>query len=134
MDRERFCESWNAMALDLPMARIGLIDRLRQSGKRVFLLSNINAIHEELVEERYQELGRAGRFDDCFDGLYYSHRIGLRKPDREVFERVIGEQGLVPSRTIFIDDTLQHVEGARTVGLHAYHLCAPTTVLDLFHP
>lgn len=132
MNRELFCDSWNAMALDLPIARIELLDRLRASGKQVFLLSNINAIHEELVEKRYGELERTGSFADCFDGLYYSHRIGLRKPDREAFERVIGEQGLEPSRTIFIDDTLQHVEGARVVGLQAHHLIPPTTVLDLF--
>jgi FMN phosphatase YigB (HAD superfamily) len=132
VDRERFRKSWNAMALDLPVDRVQLLERLRAAGKRVFLLSNINALHEALVEDRFRELGRKGVFADCFDGLYYSHRIGLRKPDREAFERVIEEQRLQPRRTLFIDDTLQHVEGARSVGLQALHLRAPATVLDFF--
>jgi putative hydrolase of the HAD superfamily len=67
-----------------------------------------------------------------FEKEYYSHRIGMRKPNKEIFDFVINENGLVASETLFIDDTLQHVEGARRAGLRAYHLQMPETILDIF--
>ena len=43
----------------------------------------------------------------------------MRKPDAEIFERVLQENNLDKSRTLFIDDSIQHVEGAIRTGLHA---------------
>ena len=49
--------------------------------------------------------------------MYYSCAIGLRKPELEIFQRVINDNGLKPSETLYIDDSIQHVEGAARVGL-----------------
>ena len=46
----------------------------------------------------------------------------MRKPDAEPFELILRENNLIGSETLFIDDTFQHVEGARRVGINAYHL------------
>jgi glucose-1-phosphatase len=67
-----------------------------------------------------------------FEKEYYSHIVGMRKPNKEIFEFVLRENDLEASETLFIDDTLQHVEGARLAGLRGYHLRAPETILEVF--
>ena len=46
----------------------------------------------------------------------------MRKPDAEVFEIILKENNLKPEETLFIDDSEQHVIGARKIGINAYHL------------
>lgn len=113
---------WNAMILDIPKERIELIRSLKEQGKKVYLLSNINHLHELAVEERFKEIGETDEFLSLFDKGYYSHHIGLRKPTTDIFDFVMKEQNLNPERTVFIDDSVHHVEGAKSVGINAIHL------------
>ena len=119
---ESFCESWNAMLLDMPRARVELLDSLRKRGTRVFLLSNINALHAERTEEIYENLGMSGRFRQHFERGYYSFEMGLRKPDAQIFLQVLAENALQASETLFIDDGAQHVASADKLGLQTIHL------------
>lgn len=128
---EQFRQAWNAMILDLPAIRIRLIRKLREQGIKVFLLSNINEIHEQFLEERFAELRDKGHFRDVFDQIYYSHRMGMRKPQHEIFQCLIKEQNLIASKTLFIDDSAHHVRSANSLGIHAIHLTSPTSIIDL---
>ena len=56
----------------------------------------------------------------------------MRKPNSDIFEKVINDNNLIPSETLFIDDSIQHIEGAKKVGLKAYHLTNGETIIDLF--
>jgi glucose-1-phosphatase len=107
-----FTEAWNAMLLDLPISRLHYLIDLKQSGNRLFLLSNINELHEAAV----------GDLSSYFEKVYYSHRVGLRKPDPEIFRLVLSENKLDLQESCFIDDSEQHIRGARSVGLSALHL------------
>jgi len=123
-------QAWNAMLLDFPPERAELLIRLRKK-YRTFLLSNTNEIHIDFYLGRIREWYGNDAMEKFFEKAYYSNRIGLRKPERETFEFVIRDSGLAASETLFIDDTLQHVEGAGRAGLRAYHLQAPETILDI---
>ena len=46
----------------------------------------------------------------------------MRKPERKIFGHVLDHHGFKASETLFIDDSLQHIEGARKVGLNTHHL------------
>ena len=61
-------------------------------------------------------------FEQLFERVYYSQDTGLRKPERALFERVLRENGLDAARTLFVDDTLENVEGARAAGLQGLWL------------
>jgi hypothetical protein len=52
-----------------------------------------------------------------FDGVYYSHLIRLRKPDREIYEYVLADAEILPQETLFIDDLEENVKAAREVGI-----------------
>jgi putative hydrolase of the HAD superfamily len=58
--------------------------------------------------------------------------VGIRKPDLAIFQKVCAEQGLVPKNTLFIDDSLQHIAGAKLAGLKTLHLKHPEEFYDLF--
>lgn len=128
---DELADAWNALLLDLPPERVEL---LRKAAKhyRIFLLSNTNEIHYRQYNGAFREVW-GHDFDALFEKAWWSFRIGLRKPDRDIFEWVLKDAGLDPAATLFIDDTLRHVEGARLTGLHGYHLrLGEETIAALF--
>ena len=70
---------------------------------------------------------------DYFEKVYYSHQIGIRKPFKEVFDYVVRVNKLNPEETLFIDDSVQHVEGAIKAGLNAFHLTGGNSIVNLFN-
>lgn len=130
IDHYKLDAAWNAMLLDLPHERLELLKKLKDR-YRLFLLSNTNDIHFHAFSGYLQETFGFTDFSQFFEKEYYSHRVQKRKPDKEIFELVINENDLDPAKTLFIDDTLQHIEGARLAGLHAHHLQPPETILHL---
>ena len=57
-----------------------------------------------------------------FETLYLSYEVGLRKPDLRIFEYVLQDAGLLPERTLFIDDSIQHIQAASELGILTKHL------------
>ena len=112
---------WNAMLGSIPPERIDLVKRLKERYE-VLLLSNTNAIHVPAFEAIVAKENGITDFKGLFDGAYYSCEMGMRKPDRDIFLHVLSLHGADPKCTLFIDDSIQHVEGARKAGLHAEHL------------
>ena len=112
---------WNAMLGRVPRERLALIERLKQR-YQVLLLSNTNAIHVPAFERIIAEDHDIADFKALFHGAYYSCTIGLRKPDAEAFHYVLDRHEADPACTLFIDDSIQHVIGARAAGLRAEHL------------
>lgn len=112
---------WNAMLGSIPEQRIELVQRLKDR-YQVLLLSNTNAIHVPAFEAIIARENGIPAFKALFHGAYYSCEIGLRKPDAEAFLHVLERHGADPATTLFIDDSIQHVHGARNAGLRAEHL------------
>ncbi|BDA83113.1 hydrolase [Aureimonas sp. SA4125] len=54
-------------------------------------------------------------------GVTVSGEIGLVKPDRRIYAHHAERFGLVPERTLFIDDSPANVDGARAAGWQALH-------------
>jgi HAD superfamily hydrolase (TIGR01509 family) len=123
-------KAWNAMLLDLPEARLDLLKRLSKS-YRIFLLSNTNRIHFEAYSQMLRSKFGLGDLSELFEKAYFSHQIGRRKPDKECFQFVLDQNDLSVSNTLFIDDSVQHIEGANRIGLKTYHL-REEDILDLF--
>ena len=122
--------AWNAMILDVPTTRLEVIKKIRRSYP-LFLLSNTNEIHMQAVRRSWAKSSKQAP-EHYFDKIYLSHEVGLRKPDTSIFELVIREQGLIPQETLFIDDSIQHVEGAIKAGLQAFHLTSFEELDQLF--
>jgi HAD superfamily hydrolase (TIGR01509 family) len=118
---EKVIECWNAMLLDFPVRRLQLLQQLRLYYDLV-LLSNTNEIHEEAFNKIiYSDRGipNIGVF---FDKVYFSHRVGMRKPNKDIFERILEECSFKPGETLFIDDSLQHIATAKELGIQTIYL------------
>lgn len=116
-------EAWNAILLDLPQERIEFLKKIKLT-HRTFLLSNTNDIHIETINTYLKKEYGLADLSSLFEKMYLSYEIGMRKPDAEIFELVLQENNLVPSETLFIDDSIQHVEAAKNLGINAYWLDA----------
>jgi HAD superfamily hydrolase (TIGR01509 family) len=120
-------DAWNAMLLDIPQERIDLLRKLRKDHK-LFLLSNTNAIHLIAFNKIVEDSFGMPALDELFDKCYYSHLAGDRKPNGQIFERILQENGLKKEETLFIDDSIQHIEAADQVGIQTLHLAPPLTI------
>jgi putative hydrolase of the HAD superfamily len=117
LSNEQIAAAWNAMLLGLPKGAAQWLKELKKDF-RLGLLSNTNDLH--IAEVRCSNPHFA-EFEAQFDHVFYSHELGLRKPHPEVFLEVCRQMGAKPEEVIFIDDTLQHVNGAREAGLQAFY-------------
>jgi len=116
---EQIDYAWNSILISLPQKNVEMLRKL--SGKyRLFILSNTNAIHEKAYREMIIDQYGSFVFDDLFEKTYLSHHVHLRKPDPEIFKYVLKNSGLEPGKTLFIDDSEQHVEGAKKTGLISF--------------
>ncbi len=121
INENQIIEAWNKMLLDIPLERIDLIEKLSKM-YNVFLLSNTNELHYQTIEKQYQSISKEGAFESLFKKSYLSYRIGLRKPNQEIFENLLLDAHLKPENTLFIDDSLEHINAASTLGIRTYHL------------
>lgn len=129
-ERSAVIDGWNAMLCDFPTERIELLLQLKKK-YRLFLFSNTNAIHLASFQKTYSSAFRGDLLDNLFEKAWYSHDINLRKPDLKAFEYILNDKQLLPHETIFIDDALVNVEGARAAGIQGFHLEPGKTVLDI---
>jgi glucose-1-phosphatase len=123
--------AWNSLLLDIPAERIALLEQLGRQ-HRLFLLSNTNAIHLVRFNQIVTESCSLPSLDALFEKTYYSHLIGQRKPDASVFEHILQQHQLNRQETLFIDDSIQHIEGARQVGIRTFLLAPPLTINQVF--
>ena len=126
---EALDEAWNAMLLDVPAERLAFIAELRAQGHQTALLSNTNQIHIREINRRLQaQYGFRQGIADCLDRVFYSQQVRLRKPGPEIFAHALREMNWEAAETLFIEDSFQHIETARRLGLHTLFLAPPLTL------
>lgn len=129
---EEIMKAWDSILLTLPRERAELVHQLK-SKFRTFILSNTNSIHVASFEKILENTIGLEWFKSGFEKVYYSNAIGIKKPHPETYLQICEWNGLDPGATLFIDDSLQHVEGAVKAGLKGYWLDLKNQdVLDVF--
>ena len=112
--------AWNAMLLDMPKSRITFIESLK--GKyNLYLLSNTNAIHQKCFLDEF-ETANGYKFNELFAKAYYSHEVGIRKPDESIFNFLLKDSNLKPEESIFIDDSIDNIKAAESLGIQTFHV------------
>jgi glucose-1-phosphatase len=113
--------AWNAIILDFPIRRLQLLQQL-QLHYNLYLLSNTNSIHEKFYNQLLMNTHGIPSIGVFFDKIYLSHKIGLRKPNPASWQLIMDQNNLNPQHTLFIDDSLQHIEAAKLLGLQTIHI------------
>lgn len=131
---EQIIQAWNAMLLDFPVRRLQLLQQLRLHHDLI-LLSNTNEIHEEAFNTILQASHSIPTMGAFFDKMYLSHRVGMRKPGKEIFQKILEDNGFLPEHTLFIDDSPQHIATADELGIQTIWLKPGMTIeKDIFLP
>lgn len=131
LTNEQIETAWNAMLGDYMIERLEWLTTIKDKYK-IFLFSNTNEIHFDCFTKMYNDLKLSKHLSDYFIKDYYSHTLGLRKPNANSYKAILQDQNLVASETLFIDDTLKNIEGAKVVGLQTLHLTHNMNLLEEF--
>ncbi|MBL0315657.1 MAG: HAD-IA family hydrolase [Flavobacteriales bacterium] len=110
--RQEVDEAWNCILLYIMPEQVEMVHQVKNSGRKTFMLSNTNAIHVVAFEKMIAEKMDINHFRSAFEKIYYSNVIGIKKPYPETYLKVCEWNNLIPSETLFIDDSIQHVKGA----------------------
>jgi putative hydrolase of the HAD superfamily len=124
-------EAWNAILLDFPLYRLEFLQMLSKK-YRLFLLSNTDSIHIETFEQK-NGISFYSDFYQCFEKVYFSFEVEMRKPNPEIFNYLVNKHDLAPKRTLFIDDKKENTDAALALGFQVWNLqVGKEDVVNLF--
>ncbi|WP_420064656.1 glucose-1-phosphatase [Pectobacterium colocasium] len=123
---EQFTAGWQAIFVALRPEVIDIMQRLRQEGHRVVILSNTNRLHCAHWPALFPEVGVAA------DRVYLSQDIGLRKPELAIYQYVLTQEGVTPAQAVFFDDNAANVDAAQSLGIHSVLVTDRQVVPDFF--
>ncbi len=129
--KEDILRAWNAVLADFPFYRLEFLQELSKK-YRLFLLSNTDSIHINTFEEK-SGVSFYKDFYDCFEKVYFSFDIGMRKPDPKIYQFVLDQNNLVAENTLFVDDKTENTDSASTLGIKVWNLqVGKEDVVDLY--
>jgi putative hydrolase of the HAD superfamily len=101
---------WDGLAPNEPMLR--LMGALRAEGYRMALVTN----NVREWEARWRAMAP---IDDIFELVIDSARVGMRKPDPEIYELTLRRLGVPAATCLFVDDLERNCAAAREAGMQA---------------
>lgn len=113
--------AWNALLLNFRMESLEYLEKLSAKYK-LCLLSNTNSIHLKCFNRLFTKQTGKPSLDAYFSKSWYSNEVGLRKPEREIFNFVLQDENLNADETLFIDDTLINIDAAQKLGFKTHLL------------
>jgi FMN phosphatase YigB (HAD superfamily) len=114
----QFDKAWNALLMDFPPNGIRRVKEVATKYK-TYLLSNTNPIHAKQINAELNLHFGIESLDHLLDKAWYSHNLGLRKPDERVFHKVLRASRINPEETVFFDDSEMNVRVAESIGIQA---------------
>ncbi|WP_395045581.1 HAD family hydrolase [Flavobacterium sp.] len=123
--------AWNVIIGEFPLYRLEFLQLLSHKYK-LFLLTNTDEIHISKFEHNVG-ISFFSDFYQCFEKVYYSYEMGMRKPDLNIFTTILNKHDLSAKRTLFIDDKKVNTDAAASLGIHVWNLqVGKEDVVDLF--
>jgi FMN phosphatase YigB (HAD superfamily) len=126
--RDQVTGAWNAMLIDFRIESLEFLKRLKQT-HQLFLLSNTNTIHKAAFDRILKDQTGYDSLDVFFKKVYFSHEIGFRKPNEDIFNYVLKDAGISAEETFFIDDLYTNIDTARKLGFKT-HLLLPNEKIE----
>ncbi|HXV23981.1 MAG TPA: HAD family phosphatase [Alphaproteobacteria bacterium] len=105
-------ERWEEMLGGEISGTVALLEELHSSGMPLYALTNWSAETFPIGRRRFAFLNR-------FRHILISGEEGVIKPDPRIFGLLIERTGLIPERTIFVDDSQANVAAALGLGFQA---------------
>ena len=116
---EEVVHHWNGILKEIPKHRVDVLKQLSKKYKLI-LLSNTNHIHMDFIRKYMQAEFGEDILQENFHTCYYSQEIGLRKPNKEIYEFVLQQQGITASESLFLDDKPENLSEPEKLGIHTF--------------
>ena len=114
---------WNSTLTGIFSQSYDIIKIFKELGK-IALLSNTNIINYIKFEPECRDLF------SIFDYLLYSFKIGLRKPEKEIYEYVLRTSDIKPENALFFDDSPINLISAADIGMKTFQITNPTQFIE----
>ena len=101
-------------------------DRLRARGDRVVIGSNTFEPHWKALSDRYIAIR------EHFDALYASHLMHISKPVPAFWRIIMEAEGVKADDSFFIDDRLDNIEAAESLGIRCFRYQRNDEELEAF--
>lgn len=101
-----------------------LAQSFRVKGGRTAFLSN--GVPEAMTRIRADR-----PLDRWFDVVVVSCEVGVAKPDPVIFQMCLSRLGVEPGRALFVDDRIENIEGAASMGIQTFHFVGANAVSQL---
>ena len=96
---------------------------LKKKGKKIYILSNFPG-------DQFDNFMKQNKFLNEFDDMIISGKVGLKKPDKRIYELAIKKFDCNPNKTLFIDDRPENTEAAQNLGINIITLDDPSKLKD----
>ncbi|MCA1923362.1 glucose-1-phosphatase [Buttiauxella noackiae] len=123
---DQFSAGWQAIFVALRPEVIAIMNKLREQGHRVVVLSNTNSLHTYFWPGEYPEIAQAA------DKIYLSQEMGMRKPDAEIYQKLLETEGFSASEAVFFDDNADNIKGAQQLGITSILVTGKDTIPGYF--
>ena len=114
----QIADAYTALLVDVPVAKLRLLESLRRKGLKTYVLSNNNPASMEVIHSMFLADGHPMEY--YFDRIYLSYEMHELKPSPEIFRQMIADSGMNPDTTLFIDDGKKNIDTARDLGFQVY--------------
>jgi putative hydrolase of the HAD superfamily len=121
LTNDQIITAWNSLLVGFRKSSIAWVKE-HQLKYPTFLYSNTNQIHCDHFIPEFEKEVADYPFESLFQTPYYSHKMGMRKPDSASFQYILDKEGLIAGETLFIDDNEPNILAAASVGLKVLHL------------
>ena len=111
--------AWLGYMMEVPRRNLEILQRLREEGYRVILLSNTNPFIIRWATSSEFD-GQGHGIDHYLDAAYMSYRCGCMKPAEAFFRQVIETEQILPEETLFLDDGPRNIEAAKQLGIRTF--------------
>jgi len=107
-----YVQRWDEMLAGPFEGTVAILSEVRAAGMRLYALTNWSA-------ETFPRARPLFPFLEWFEGIVVSGDEGIRKPDPEIWHRLISRYKIDPATTVYIDDMPRNVEVATDLGFQA---------------
>ena len=120
LDDKEIDEIWNLVIVKIHSDILKLILQLKKKYS-IMILSNTNSIHRKFFDKLCIDLyGKP--FEKLFDHVFYSFELKCRKPDKEIYEKVVERSKYLSSEIMFFDDMSENLIECKKIGMRTYHV------------
>lgn len=110
---KQIADAWNAILIGVIPGRVALLEQLKPH-YNLALLSNTNDLHYEYIYSACVPV--YAQMQQCF----FSCKMGMRKPNADIFETTLATLGWKKEETIFVEDSPPNILGAKSIGLPVF--------------